>query len=227
MPVSLRSYLFYYHYSPLVASEKLITGLLLIVVIFACAAGCATAPSDNATRTVAPITGVATGTPAPTQADNQTIVQMAAGDPNLSTLVTAVKAAGLVETLNGTGPPSVVTPGAVPSSTYTQLSEAERSGHDLEPSLSLCPAAEDAPEWRALVSLKSWEKVWKPGTRGIQVFLCPMGLTTTLQLSRRPESSGSSSRVSQTAFGFWTAIRKISTSPRSGMIGMSTSFWMT
>lgn len=110
MPVSLRSYLFYYHYSPLVASEKLITGLLLIVVIFACAAGCATAPSDNATRTVAPITGVATGTPAPTQADNQTIVQLAAGDPNLSTLVTAVKAAGLVETLNGTGPFTVFAP---------------------------------------------------------------------------------------------------------------------
>lgn len=104
------------------ASEKLIAGLLLIVVIFACVAGCATAPSNNATRTVVP----ATGTPVPTQATNQTIVQLAVGDPNLSTLVTAVQAAGLVETLNGPGPFTVFAPTnaafmALPAGTLNSL----------------------------------------------------------------------------------------------------------
>ena len=51
-----------------------------------------------------------TSTLTPTPTGNQTIVQLASGDPNLSTLVTAVKAAGLVETLNGTGPFTVFAP---------------------------------------------------------------------------------------------------------------------
>lgn len=39
-----------------------------------------------------------------------TIVDVAAGNPQFSTLVAAVKAAGLVETLNGTGPFTVFAP---------------------------------------------------------------------------------------------------------------------
>ncbi len=40
----------------------------------------------------------------------QTIVDVAAGNPQFSTLVTAVKAAGLVETLSGKGPFTVFAP---------------------------------------------------------------------------------------------------------------------
>ncbi len=43
-------------------------------------------------------------------AGNQTIVQLAQANPNLSTLVTAVQAAGLVETLSGSGPFTVFAP---------------------------------------------------------------------------------------------------------------------
>ncbi len=43
-------------------------------------------------------------------AGNQTIVQIAQTNPNLSTLVTALQAAGLVETLSGSGPFTVFAP---------------------------------------------------------------------------------------------------------------------
>lgn len=43
-------------------------------------------------------------------AQNKTIVQLASETESLSTLVTAVKAAGLVETLNGDGPFTVFAP---------------------------------------------------------------------------------------------------------------------
>jgi len=46
----------------------------------------------------------------PVAARAQTIVDVAAGNPDFSTLVTAVKAAGLVETLSGTGPFTVFAP---------------------------------------------------------------------------------------------------------------------
>jgi len=44
------------------------------------------------------------------QAAAKTIVDIAAGDPQFSTLVTALKAAGLVETLSGKGPFTVFAP---------------------------------------------------------------------------------------------------------------------
>jgi transforming growth factor-beta-induced protein len=50
----------------------------------------------------------AAATPAPAAA--KTIVDIAAGNPDFSTLVTAVKAAGLVETLSGPGPFTVFAP---------------------------------------------------------------------------------------------------------------------
>ena len=43
-------------------------------------------------------------------AQEQTIVEIAQGDENLSTLVTAVSEAGLVETLSGDGPFTVFAP---------------------------------------------------------------------------------------------------------------------
>jgi transforming growth factor-beta-induced protein len=48
--------------------------------------------------------------PAPAPAAAKTIVDIAAGNPDFSTLVTAVKAAGLVDTLNSAGPFTVFAP---------------------------------------------------------------------------------------------------------------------
>ena len=47
---------------------------------------------------------------APTPASKTTIVDLAVATPDLSTLVTALKAAGLVDTLSGTGPFTVFAP---------------------------------------------------------------------------------------------------------------------
>jgi transforming growth factor-beta-induced protein len=47
---------------------------------------------------------------APIQTESKSIVEIAAGNPDFSTLVAAVKAAGLVETLSGKGPFTVFAP---------------------------------------------------------------------------------------------------------------------
>lgn len=61
---------------------------------------------------------------------SRTIVQNASAAPNLSTLVTAVQAAGLVDTLNGPGPFTVFAPtndafAAVPQATLNALLQPE------------------------------------------------------------------------------------------------------
>jgi len=61
---------------------------------------------------------------------NNDIVGLAAGNENLSTLVTAVKAAGLVETLQGSGPFTVFAPtneafAALPAGTLESLLKPE------------------------------------------------------------------------------------------------------
>ncbi len=60
------------------------------------------------------------------EAECQTIVEIAAGNPDFSTLVTAVTEAGLVETLNGDGPFTVFAPtneafAALPAGTLDSL----------------------------------------------------------------------------------------------------------
>lgn len=60
------------------------------------------------------------------QAEQSTIVEIAAGDDTFSTLVAAVTAAGLVETLSGEGPFTVFAPtndafGALPAGTVDSL----------------------------------------------------------------------------------------------------------
>lgn len=45
-----------------------------------------------------------------TQTESKTIVDIAVGNPDFSTLVAAVKAAGLAETLSGKGPFTVFAP---------------------------------------------------------------------------------------------------------------------
>ena len=59
-----------------------------------------------------------------------TVVEVAAGNPDFSTLVTAVKAAGLVETLSGAGPFTVFAPtneafAALPPGTLDDLLQPE------------------------------------------------------------------------------------------------------
>lgn len=61
---------------------------------------------------------------------NKTIVENASAAPNLSTLVTAVKAAGLVDTLSGTGPFTVFAPtneafGKLPAGTVDTLTQPD------------------------------------------------------------------------------------------------------
>ncbi len=75
-------------------SKKLITVLLLCSLCVSVAYG------QTMTKTV-----TAGGT-----TSNQTIVQIAQANPNFSTLVTALQAAGLVETLSGAGPYTVFAP---------------------------------------------------------------------------------------------------------------------
>jgi len=64
------------------------------------------------------------------KAQNKNIVELAAGTESLSTLVTAVKAAGLVETLSGDGPFTVFAPTneafeALPAGTLESLLKPE------------------------------------------------------------------------------------------------------
>lgn len=68
--------------------------------------------------------------PAATPAATQNIVQIASSNPDFSTLVAAVKAAGLVDTLSGAGPFTVFAPtneafGALPAGTLDSLLKPE------------------------------------------------------------------------------------------------------
>lgn len=81
-----------------------------------------TGSSSNASSPVA--------SPAATPAATQNIVQIAAGNTDLSTLVAAVKAAGLVDTLSGAGPFTVFAPtneafAALPAGTLDSLLKPE------------------------------------------------------------------------------------------------------
>jgi uncharacterized surface protein with fasciclin (FAS1) repeats len=71
--------------------------------------------------------------PAATPAATQNIVQIAAGNSDFSTLVAAVKAAGLVDTLSGAGPFTVFAPtneafAALPAGTLASLLKPENKG---------------------------------------------------------------------------------------------------
>ena len=83
-----------------------------------------------ATLSIAAITagGLAFSPVAGAQPECETIVEIAAGNPDFSTLVTAVTEAGLVETLNGDGPFTVFAPtnaafAALPEGTLETLLE--------------------------------------------------------------------------------------------------------
>jgi uncharacterized surface protein with fasciclin (FAS1) repeats len=91
--------------------------LAALVAVSVLAGACSSNSSSSTTTT----------TKAPSTS-SQNIVQIAAGDPQLSTLVAAVKAAGLVGTLEGPGPYTVFAPtnaafAALPAGTVTTLLE--------------------------------------------------------------------------------------------------------
>jgi uncharacterized surface protein with fasciclin (FAS1) repeats len=80
-------------------------------------AACGSDSSDSsntsgATATDAPATSASTASQSPSSAaaSTGTIVDVAAGNPDFATLVTAVKAAGLADTLAGPGPFTVFAP---------------------------------------------------------------------------------------------------------------------
>jgi uncharacterized surface protein with fasciclin (FAS1) repeats len=84
-----------------------------IVALAAAAAltftACSSSSEESATTPSAAASAPAEAAPAEA-ATVGTIVEIAASDPNFSTLVAAVDAAGLVETLNGAGPFTVFAP---------------------------------------------------------------------------------------------------------------------
>jgi uncharacterized surface protein with fasciclin (FAS1) repeats len=97
--------------------RTLAVGVVTLVATGTLVAACSSNSSTSTTTTTA------AAAPA-----SKTIVQLAVGDPKLSDLVTAVKAAGLVSTLEGPGPFTVFAPdnaafAALPGGTLTTLLE--------------------------------------------------------------------------------------------------------
>jgi transforming growth factor-beta-induced protein len=93
------------------------TGILVALAIFlaACAPAATSTPAPTAVPTIAKPTATSMPEPTATQqptatAAPQTIVDIAAGDGRFKTLVAALQAAGLVDTLNGAGPFTVFAP---------------------------------------------------------------------------------------------------------------------
>ena len=80
--------------------------VLLTLVLAACAPAATPTPAPTSAPTA---TTAATTAPTPTEAP-KTIVDVAAADGRFTTLVAAVKAAGLVDTLSGEGPFTVFAP---------------------------------------------------------------------------------------------------------------------
>ena len=73
-------------------------------------AACNSSADEAATTTEASAESTAAASAAATPATSGTIVEVAQGNADFSTLVSAVQAAGLVETLNGAGPFTVFAP---------------------------------------------------------------------------------------------------------------------
>ena len=82
----------------------------LALLATACGSDSKDAATTAAPTTPAPTTPAPADTMAPADTSSQTIVEIAAGNPDFSTLVAAVQAAGLAETLSGPGPFTVFAP---------------------------------------------------------------------------------------------------------------------
>jgi uncharacterized surface protein with fasciclin (FAS1) repeats len=100
-------------------------GAVAVLTLGACGSDSDDSADATPTTIAAPDTTVASDT---TVAPAQNIVEIAAGNPEFSTLVSAVKAAGLAETLSGDGPFTVFAPTnaafeALPAGTLESLLE--------------------------------------------------------------------------------------------------------
>jgi uncharacterized surface protein with fasciclin (FAS1) repeats len=100
-----------------------IVGVAALVAIVGGIVWYTTSQNDDTANTATESTQQAESAPAQS---NQDIVELASGNEDLSTLVTAVKAAGLVETLQGDGPFTVFAPtnaafAALPAGTLDTL----------------------------------------------------------------------------------------------------------
>ena len=82
---------------------------IAVAAVAGLALGACSSSSDAAT-TPSTTTTTADSSMMSTAPADQTIVEIAAGNPDFSTLVTAVKAAGLADTLSGPGPFTVFAP---------------------------------------------------------------------------------------------------------------------
>lgn len=87
---------------------KLVSKISMLVAVAAIVVSCKEKTGDAGTTVGMDSTEVATETEAPVVSN--TIVDVAVGNPDFSTLVAAVKAASLVETLSGEGPFTVFAP---------------------------------------------------------------------------------------------------------------------
>ncbi|MGE5378515.1 MAG: fasciclin domain-containing protein [Bacteroidota bacterium] len=109
--------------------SKFLFGMLVLTLVLA---ACAPQATPTAAPTAKPVT-MPTATAAPTEAPTEapkSIVDIASSDPRFSTLVAAVQAAGLVDTLKGDGPFTVFAPtndafAALPAGTVENLLKPE------------------------------------------------------------------------------------------------------
>ena len=105
--------------------NKFMIGSLALVLGFGLVAGACSSDSDTETTTTK--AGDTTTTMAgDDMAGDQTIVEIAVGNPDFTTLVELVTAAGLAETLSGEGPFTVFAPvnaafAEIPAATLTEL----------------------------------------------------------------------------------------------------------
>jgi len=81
-----------------------------LVAALTVAASACSSDAKTSSATTAPKTTTTTAASSTTMAASNTIVDVAAGNKDFSTLVAAVKAADLVKTLSGTGPYTVFAP---------------------------------------------------------------------------------------------------------------------
>ena len=93
------------HHQIMAAAAAAVAALTLA----ACGSSSTTATSTSA-ATASPSMAASTPAASSTPAAAGTIVEVAAANPDFSTLVAAVQAAGLVDTLNGSGPFTVFAP---------------------------------------------------------------------------------------------------------------------
>ncbi|MCU0300514.1 MAG: fasciclin domain-containing protein [Candidatus Nanopelagicales bacterium] len=84
--------------------------LAAVLFLAGCGAGDDEATTSPTTPAASPAPTMTEASPEATMAEAGTIVEVAAGNPDFTTLVAAVEAAGLAETLSGEGPFTVFAP---------------------------------------------------------------------------------------------------------------------